>query len=70
MELNVNNIKDLTSVPKEFISNSKAIEYLYQNNPNIFKNVSENLHLSFDFIERITKLINNGAIELPKTFEK
>ena len=66
MELNVNNIKDLTSVPKEFISNSKAIEYLYQNNPNILKNVSENLHLSFDFIERITQLINNGTIVLTK----
>ena len=66
MEINVNNIKDLTSVPKEFISDSKAIEYLYQNNPSIFKNVSENLHLSFDFIERITQLINNGTIVLTK----
>ena len=66
MELNVNNIKDLTSVPKEFISDSKTIEYLYQNNSNIFKNVSENLHLSVDFTERITQLINNGAIVLTK----
>lgn len=66
MEINVNNIKNLTSVPKEFISDSKAIEYLYQNNPSIFKNVSENLHLSFDFIERITQLINNGTIVLTK----
>ena len=64
MELNISSIKDLTSIPKEYTSNSRAIEYLYQNNPNIFENVADNLNLSFEFIEKITELINNGTLRL------
>ena len=64
MELNISSIKDLTSIPKEYTSNSRAIEYLYQNNPNIFENVADNLNLSFEFIEKITELINNGTVRL------
>lgn len=64
MELNMNNIKDLTSIPKEYIYDSKTIEYLYQSNPNVFDNVNENLKLSFEFQEKITQLINNGTIVL------
>ena len=64
MELNIDNIKNLTSIPEEYISNSKAIEYLYQNNPNIFNNVDKDLRLSYEFKERITQLINNGTIIL------
>ena len=61
MELNMNDIKDLTSIPKEYIYDSKTIEYLYQSNPNVFNSVNEYLNLSFEFQEKITQLINNGT---------
>lgn len=66
MELNMNDIKDLTSIPKEYIYDSKTIEYLYQSNPNVFNSVNEYLNLSFEFQEKITQLINNGTIVLTK----
>lgn len=66
MESPISDIKALTSIPEKYWSNPKAIEYLYQNNPKIFENVTNSLNLSFDFIERITELINNGTIVLTK----
>lgn len=64
MELNIDNIINLTSIPPKYTTNSKVIEYLYQNNPNIFNNVDKNLILSYEFQEKITKLINERNIIL------
>ena len=66
MDLNLDDIKGLTRVPKKYIFNPEAIDCLYKNNPNILKNVSEDLHLSPNFIEKITQLINNGTMVLTK----
>ena len=37
MDLNLNDIKGLTRVPKKNIFNPEAIDCLYKNNPNILK---------------------------------
>lgn len=48
----------------KYSSNYDAIEYLYQRNPNIFKNVKERLHLSHDFQAKLTDQINDGTLLL------
>ena len=64
MTLNIDDIKKLTSVPKEYVSDSKMIDYLYEINPNIFENVDERLKLSRKLEDNLIEQLKNGTMVL------